>query len=172
MSLVPDPLEHQLALVVAPDGARHERRVLQVRPVDPHQREPVGHAEPRPVDTTADSSSSKFSTRMFQHPQRHVGIGLEQRDRSVPELAQALIDGLQQIVGLLLPQHDVGVANDAEQMRAPNAHAREELAEIQPNDVLEQTQTSRPRVPPVDAGIGMKRGRTSGTFTRANFVEP
>ena len=90
------------------------------------------------VDTTADSSSSKFSTRMFRTRRRHVGLGLEQRDGSVPEIPQALVHGLQQIVGLLFPQHDVGVANDAEQMRASNAHAREELAEIQPDDVLEQ----------------------------------
>ena len=90
------------------------------------------------VDTTAESFSSKFSTRMFSTRSGMSASASSSVIGAVPERPQALVHGLQQIVGLLFPQHDVGVANDAKQMGASNAHAGKELAEVQPNDVLEK----------------------------------
>jgi hypothetical protein len=56
-------------------------------------------------------------------------------------------------------------------MRASNTDTWEELRQVKPDDVFEK----RKRLavtPEIAAGIGMKRGRTSGTLTRANFVTP
>ena len=90
------------------------------------------------VDTTTESFSSKFSTRIFSTSRRHLRVGLEQRNRSVPERPQALIDGLQQVVGLLFQQHDVRIANDSKQVGALDTHARKQLRQVEPNDVLEK----------------------------------
>ena len=52
-------------------------------------------------------------------------LDLQQRDRAVPELLQAAFDGLEQVVGLVLLDLEVGVADDAEQVRALDLRARE-----------------------------------------------
>ena len=148
-----------------------ERRVLQVRPLQPRERQPVGQAQTRPrVDTTADSSSSKFSRGCSAR-----AAGMSARPRAARSARAAAPSGSDPPTpaGRRLSssrQHDVRVANDPEQMGASNAHAREQLAEIEPRPRPRATRTCRRRRPDIAAGIGMKRGRTSGTFTRANFV--
>ena len=43
---------------------------------------------------------------------------------------------------------------------------------VEANAIALQIENVSPARPAIDGGIGMKRGRTSGTFTRANFVVP
>ena len=69
---------------------------------------------------------------------RHVGVDLQQRDRAVAQLLQAAVDGLEQVVGLVLLDLEVGVADDAEQVRALHLRAREELLHVGADDVFEE----------------------------------
>ena len=88
--------------------------------------------------TTTSSSTSKFSIRMVKHAPRHVGFDLQQRQRAVAQLLQAAVDRLEQVVGLVLLDHHVGVADDAEQVRAFDLRAREELLDVAADHVLEE----------------------------------
>ena len=58
-----------------------------------------------------------------EHAPRHPLLDLEQGWRAVPQLAQPLIDGLEQVVGLVFLDHHVGVADDAEDVRALDRRA-------------------------------------------------
>ena len=73
-----------------------------------------------------------------EHAPRHPLVDLQQRRRAVPQLAQALVDGLEQIVGLVFLNHHVGVADDAEDVRALDRRAREERLDVGADDVLEE----------------------------------
>ena len=84
------------------------------------------------------SVTSKFSARMLSTRAGIVGVDLQQRDRAVPQLLQAAVDGLEQVVGLVLLDLEVGVANDAEQMRALHLRSGEELLHVRVDDVLEE----------------------------------
>ena len=81
----------------------------------------------------------------------------------MPQLPQALIDGLQQVVGLLFLQHDVGIANDAKQMGAVDVHAWKQLGRLQADDILEKRECLAGR-PVSAAGIGMNRGQDVGNL--------
>ena len=67
-----------------------------------------------------------------QHAPRHAGLHLQQRERAVAELAEAAVDGLEQVVGLVFLDHDVRVAHDAEQVRAADLRAGEQLLDVAP----------------------------------------
>ena len=67
---------------------------------------------------------------MFSTRARHVGFDLQQRQRAVAQLLQAAVDGLEQVVGLVLLDHHVGVADDAEQVRAFDLRAGEQLLDV------------------------------------------
>ena len=69
---------------------------------------------------------------------RHVGLDVQQRDRAAPQLLQAAIDALEQVVGFVLFDLEVGVADDSEQMRALHLRARKELVDVGANHVLEE----------------------------------
>ena len=69
---------------------------------------------------------------------RHAGFDLEQRERSIAQLAQASVDGFQQIVRFVFFDHHVGVADDAEQVCALHLRAREQLVDVGANDVLDE----------------------------------
>ena len=71
---------------------------------------------------------------------------------AAPELLEAAIDRLQQVVGPVFLQLHVGIAEDAEQVRAGDVEAREELGEIHPHDVFEKDE----RVPAAGHGAGQR----------------
>ena len=69
---------------------------------------------------------------------RHTGFDVQQRDGAAPELAQASVDALEQIVGLVFFDFQVRVTNDAKQIRALDLRSREELLDVRANDVLDE----------------------------------
>ena len=133
-----DVLEDAVRILAVPDRARHERRVLQLRPLDARQRHPVGEAEPRRRSQDDFALDLEVLDQNVEHARRHLGVDLQQRQRAVSNLAKSLVDRLEQVDRLLLLQHDVGFANHPEQVRIDDLDAWEELAEVQPNDVFEQ----------------------------------
>jgi hypothetical protein len=74
------------------------------------------------VRVTTSSSTSKFSMRMFS-TRAASGVDLQQRQRAVAQLLQAAVHRLEQVVGLVLLDDHVGVADDAEQVRALDLRA-------------------------------------------------
>ena len=109
---------------------------------------------------------------MLQHALRHVGFDLQQRQRAVAQLLEAAVDGFEQVVGLVLLDHHVGVADDAEQVRAFDLRAGEQLLDVAADDVLEEDVRRRPAAATGCPGSAMKRGSMPGTLTRANLVRP
>jgi hypothetical protein len=73
-----------------------------------------------------------------EDPRRHVGFDLQQRERASTQLAQAAVHRFEQIVGLVLFDLEVRVADDAEQMRAFDVGAGKQLVDVGANDVLEE----------------------------------
>ena len=106
-----------------------------------------------------------------EHAPRHALFDLEQGRRAVPELAQALVDGFEQVVGLVFLNHHVGVADDAEDMRALDRRAREQRLDVGADDVFDEHERRRRRRPG-PAAAARKRGSTGGSLMRANFVRP
>ena len=62
--------------------------------------------------------------------------------------AQLGLDGLEQVLALLLVNLEVPVAGDAEGVGAAQARAGEELLHVAGDDVLEQHEGARPRPRP------------------------
>ena len=79
--------------------------------------------------------------------------------------------GLEQVVGLVLLDHDVGVADDAEEVRALHLRAGKQGLHVGADDVLEERERRRRDAEPL-AGSSMNRGTIGGSLTRANFVRP
>jgi hypothetical protein len=93
---------------------------------------------------TISSSTSKFSTSVVTTRGGIVDSDLQQRRRSVAQPFQAAVDRRQEIVGAILADLHVRVANDAEQVRADDLDARKQVAEIQADDVPEEHEGHRP----------------------------
>ena len=100
-------------------------------------------------------STSKFSTRMFSTRARHVGLDLRaataRRSRSCFRLRSTR---LEQVVGLVLLDHHVGVADDAEQVRAVDLRAREQLLDVGADDVFEEREGQAARAARSLSGSG------------------
>ena len=73
------------------------------------------------------------------HRLRHALLDLEPHDLAEPALEDLLLDGLEQILGLIrVRQLEVRVARDAEDEQAHDLHAGEQRAEVRADDVLER----------------------------------
>ena len=94
-----------------------------------------------------------------EHAPRHALIDLEERRRAVPELAQPLIDGLEEIVGLVFLNHHVGVADDAEDVRALDRRAGEQRLDVGAHDVFDEHErrAATGEAPPAAAGTAAAR---------------
>ena len=68
---------------------------------------------------------------------RHGPVDLEADGLAEPAPAQVEVDGGQQVVGLALLQVEVGVAGDPEGAVRLDLHAREQLAQVGGDDLLE-----------------------------------
>ena len=92
-------------------------------------------------------------------------------EAALPDLA---VDDRQQVVRLVLEDVHVHVARDAERIAAEDLHAREEIVEVRGDELLERQELDCVRSAPSPAtpskvAHGTKRGRLSGTLTRANL---
>ena len=67
----------------------------------------------------------------------HVGVHLQADGRTKVALAQALLDRLQQVRGLVLLDFHVGIARDAESVGLHHVKAREKRAQVADDHVLE-----------------------------------
>ena len=143
--LVADLVEDRLrVLVVAPQAARRERRVLQLGTMKSRAAATSRRSPDDPVvRSTTSSVTSKFSTRMLS---TRVGMSASTCSSEIAprrSCLQAAIDALEQVVGLVFFDLEVGVADDAEQIRALDLRAREKLLDVGANDVLDEDEVDR-----------------------------
>ena len=112
-----------------------------------------------------------------------LGRDRDAHDRAEPAAAHALLDGLEQVLGLELLDGDLGVARHAERMRLDHLHAGEERAEVRGDELLEPDEVVRAAAllgtlishdgpAPAAEQIGTSRGSASGIFTRAKRSSP
>ena len=76
--------------------------------------------------------------RHIRHPARHVLFDLKQGERTIAQLLEAPVDGFEQVVGFVLLNHHVGVADDAEQVRAFDVCARKQLLDVAADHIFEK----------------------------------
>ena len=74
----------------------------------------------------------------LDHAAGHRGLDLQQRRRAVAELLELLVHRLEQVVRAVFAKLHIGVADDAEEVRARDVDAREQLAEVHADDVFEK----------------------------------
>ncbi|MCY4122162.1 MAG: hypothetical protein OXG72_14715, partial [Acidobacteria bacterium] len=125
----------------APGGhqrARRERLVLQLRPVQLRQRAPVAVAHPARRADHDVLFDLEVLDQDVEHPRRHRRLDQQLRQVAVAQLLQRAVHRFEQVVGLVLLDHHVGVADDAEQIRLAHRDARKQARDVQLHHVLEQ----------------------------------
>ena len=135
-----DALEYRLALQIAPDRARDDRCVLELGPRQTRQRKPVGESQARGCWRDHRLLQLEIFDQQIQEPLGHRDIGLQQRDRTMSQRLQAAIHRLHQILRVFLAQDDVGITDDAEEVRGADDQAGEEFGESLENHVFQKGQ--------------------------------
>jgi hypothetical protein len=104
-----------------------------------------------------------------QHPARNPVFDFEEREHAVPLLFQAAVDHRHEVFALVLRDHERRIPEHAEQVRARHRDTGKQLAEVEPDHILEQREAV--------ALVALRRERHEarqrvGTLTRANLVRP
>ncbi len=73
-----------------------------------------------------------------QHACGHRAVDLQQGDRAVTKLLEAPVDRFKEVVGFVLLDGEVRVADDAEQVGALDLRTRKQLLDVCVDDVLEK----------------------------------
>ena len=119
-------------------GRRQERRVLQLGPVALGEREQTAQVErPRHVEHLAVGDAE-----LLEQEVEHLGVDVVldlQADRGPVDAPpqQLLLQGEQQVLGVVLLDLDVLVAGHPEDVVAHDLHAAEQLVEVAGDHVLE-----------------------------------
>ena len=141
----------QVGVAQAARHGRHERRVFEVGPVEAEQVD-AAHAEGRGHRDQALG----LEVEVVEQDRAHVvGRGLVDREphhRAEAAAQHALLDRLEQVVGLELLDRHLGVARHAEGVDADDRHAGEELVEVGGDELLEPDEVVAPRAWPRPAG--------------------
>src|SRR6187397_1539918 len=97
-------------------------------------------AKSKPVGRAQDDVFGDLEVlrKNVEHARRHRRIDLQQRNGAVPKLLQAAVDGFEQVIGLVLFDFEIGVANDPEQMRALDLRSREEVLHVRVDDIFKE----------------------------------
>jgi hypothetical protein len=136
--LVADLVEDRLDVVVVPQLPRREGRVLQLRAVQLLDGPPVAEAHAIGGADHDVLFDGEVLDQDVEDPPRHGRVDFEQRQRAVAQLLQPLVHRLEQVVGFVLLDHHVGVADDAEQVGAAHLGAGEQLVDVVLDDVFEE----------------------------------
>ena len=144
---------------------RRPRRGLEVRPIevdDPVQRRQVEHAGDL-VDVLrleADAAHQQVA-----RAGRHRPLDLEADRLAEAPAPELLLDGHEQVVGLVLLDREVGVAGDPEEVALDDLHAHEQVGQVGLDDLVDRDEPRRRRCRGAAAG-------SAGTLTRAKTRSP
>jgi hypothetical protein len=120
----------------------HVRRVLEVGPVDGAEREEAAEVEwPREhVDLVV--GDVELGHEQFERHVVHVVGHLEADGRAEASPQELLLEGLQEVLGLVLLDRHVLVAREAERVVIEDLHAGEDVAQVLGDEVFEQDEAS------------------------------
>src|SRR5262249_23024910 len=90
-------------------------------------------------------------------------LDLQPHRGAAAALAHLLLDGLEQVLNLVVINFVLAIAGDAEGRRPVQLHAGEQLRQVHANDRFQRREGVA-----VAAGRATKRGRTPGAWTTAN----
>ncbi len=131
-------LRGRLDIGQAARGARHELRVVQLRPVQPGDAE-----QPGQVQRAGQREDLRLGDVQLPHQQvQDVGVDrlldLQPHRRAEAPPHQLLLQGLEDVLGVVLLHLQVLVASDPEGVVGEHLHPREELLQMRPHDVLQR----------------------------------
>ena len=147
-------------------GGGHERRVLELGPVDavdlPQRRqvEQPGH-----LDDVA-GVDVELAQQQLEHVLGHVVGDLEAHRRAEPAAGQLAFQRLQQVLVAVLLDLEVGVAGDPEGVVLDDLHAGEQHRQERRDQLLHRQERATPPGPSRGPS-STKRSTLSGTLTRA-----
>src|SRR6185503_7380138 len=97
-------------------------------------------AKSKPVGGAQDDVFGDLEVlrKNVEHARWHRRVDLQQRNGAVPKLLQAAVDGFEQVVGFVLFDLEISIADDPEQMRAFDLRSREELLHVRVDDIFEE----------------------------------
>ena len=116
-------------------AARGSRAALTMLPEVGEVEQPVDRRRRRRASASSARSSCSRSSRLMPC------LDLEAHDLAEAAAAQLVLDGLQQVVGLV-GDGEVGVARDPEDRRVDDLHAREQRVEVGGDDAPRAGRTS------------------------------
>ncbi len=127
-------------------GARHELRVLQLRPVQPRDAE-----QPRQVQRTGQREDLRLGDVQLPDQQvQDVGVDrllhLQAHRRAETPPHQLLLQRLEDVLGVVLLHLQVLVTSDPERVVVEHLHPREQLLQVRAHHVLQRDVPLRRRL--------------------------
>ena len=116
----------EVGVVEAPGHGRHERRVFEVGTVEAQQVD-AAHAQGRRHGHQALGLEIEVVEQDAAYVVGGRGVDRQAHHRTEPAAQDALLDGLEQVVGFELLDGHLGVARDPEGVDADDRHAGEQL---------------------------------------------
>ncbi len=134
--VVPDFLEDLVDGGDGPDRLRRKGRVLELRPREARELHPIAKAEPVREPKDRVLLDLKVVDQDVQHAPRHRGLSLQHRQRAVPALAEPLVHRLEQIVGFVFLDDEVGIADHAKEVGAFHIGTGKQRLHVGPHRVF------------------------------------
>ena len=158
-------------------GARDERRVVQVGALEVGDEVEAAQVERgrQPVDLAV--ADPELADEQVEDVVVHVLVDLEAHRRAEPATGQLLLQGGEEVLGVVLLDLEVLVAGDPEGEVLVHLHPGEELVEVGGDDVLERHEPGVEQVgyvagSPGSGSMCSSRGSSGGTLTRAKCSLP
>ncbi len=126
-------------------GGRHRRprRALQVRSIELRDHPQSGEIQHAPDVVAVVLAEADPAEEDLAGSRRHRAFDLESDGLAEAAPAELLLDGQEEIVGLVLFDRQVGVAGDPEEMVLEDFHAAEQDIEVRLDDLVEEDEVVR-----------------------------
>ena len=116
----------------------HVRRVVQLGPIDLGEVEQAAQIERTGQAVDLLRGDVELADQQVEREVVHVVADLETDRRAEPAPQELGLEGLDEVLGLVLLDHDVLVAREAERVVVEDLHAGEEVFEVVRDELLER----------------------------------
>ena len=116
----------------------HVRGVVQLGPIDLGEVEQAAQIERTGQAVDLLRGDVELADQQVEREVVHVVADLEPDRRAEPAPQQLGLEGLDEVLGLVLLDHDVLVAREAERVVVEDLHAGEEVFEVVRDELLER----------------------------------
>ena len=117
---------------------RHVRRVVQLGPIDLGEVEQAAQVERTREAVDLLRGDVELADQQVEREVVHVVADLEPDRRTEAAAQQLGLERLDEVLGLVLLDHDVLVAREAERVVIEDLHAGEEVVEVVRDELLER----------------------------------